>query len=142
MHNNLTSPETESYVPPCMPICFPISPSWNKSGALPRAWKAPDQRKQANLSQISCFLSEYTDSWVTILEEQSHLPRCEEQVTTQGTSAPENVRIQCVSSQPPPHKAPLNRASSVRFLLSPDPISRVWACTVCETFSVEALKPL
>lgn len=142
LNNNLNSAGTEPCIPACMFICFPITLSWNKSWALPRVWKAPDQRKQANLTWISRFQSEYSDSWATVVAAQSHLPRCEEQVTAQGTSAAENVRIPCVSSQPPPHKAPLSCASSGRFSLSPDPLLRVWACPGCETFSVEAPKSL
>lgn len=42
---------------------------------------------------------------------------------------------------PTPHNAQLGPTSSLRPLLSPDPISRVWAYTSSsETFSVEALK--
>lgn len=103
-----------------MSACLPAHPSaflFPQPGTslrcFPGCWKALDQRKRANLTQISCFLNEYTDSWVTILAEQSHLLRCEEQVITQDVSAPENAGIPCVSSQPPPHNALLNPTSSL-----------------------------
>lgn len=138
LHKSSTSPRERPRVclPAWLPICFPISPAWNKSGALPRVLV------QANVTDISRFLNEYTDSGVTILAEQLPLLCCEEQVITQDTSAPENVRIQCVSSRPPPHDALLNPTRSLRSLLSLDPISRVWAHTGSKTFSVEALKTL
>lgn len=140
LHNSSTSPRERPSV--CLPDCpsvFLFPQPWTSLGHFPGCWKALDQRKQANVTEISCFLNEYTDFWVTIL---AALLRCVEQVITQDTSAPENVRIQCVSSRPPPHDALLNPTRSLRSLLSLDPISRVWAHTGSKTFSVEALKTL
>lgn len=129
----------------CLPDCpsaFLFPQPGTSLGHFPGCWKALDQKVQANVTDISRFLNEYTDSGVTILAEQLPLLCCEEQVITQDTSAPENVRIQCVSSRPPPHDALLNPTRSLRSLLSLDPISRVWAHTGSKTFSVEALKTL
>lgn len=60
LHNSSTSPAQRPSIclPACTPICFCISPAWNKSEALPVALESTRSEETGNLTQISCFLHE------------------------------------------------------------------------------------
>lgn len=124
-----------------MPICFPISPSWNKSQALPRAWETSDQRKQANLTQFPAFRANTLTRALQFQQNSQSPTLCRAGHNPGHFSCRECQDSMCLLSATSTQGS-TQRASSVRFLLSPDPILRVWACTGCETFSVEALKSL